>query len=133
MSTQSRDILYNLQERLVKEAKGSPMSVAGQELAGLALQRQIVCMTCGTGLRKAHMGMGPAQLQALKRVVKIQELPMYLLDQVKDLFALSRRSSAGHAVPAQGRQQSLQYVIEAQELQTFWVSIESSLKHLAGA
>ena len=72
-----------LQGRLMREAKGNMMSAAGRQLARLSLQRQLVTMACESSLRKPHMGLGSAQLEALKRVVQRQQLPLHLVDEVR--------------------------------------------------
>lgn len=67
--------------RLMREAKGNMMSAAGRQVARLSLQRQLVSMACESSLRKPHMGLGSAQLEALKRVVQRQQLPLHLVDE----------------------------------------------------
>ncbi|KAK9825082.1 hypothetical protein WJX74_006854 [Apatococcus lobatus] len=66
---------------LMREAKGNMMSAAGRQFAALSLQRMLVTMSCETSLRKPHMGLGSAQLEALRRIVQRQQLPMYLVDE----------------------------------------------------
>ena len=79
----------------MREAKGDMMSAAGRQLARLSLQRQLVTMSCESSLRKPHMGLGSAQLEALKRVVQRQQLPLHLVDEVR----LSRKKRGSSQQP----------------------------------